>query len=147
MLGVTLTLLASSVAWAAWAQEISPALGHSAPAPAPQEPTSGATAAPVATPTPPPAAVEEMIERGAYLARIGGCNDCHTPHVRGPHGVEPDATRLLSGHPQDLALPAPKPPDGPWRMLTSESRTAFAGPWGVSYARNLTPDRETGIGS
>jgi hypothetical protein len=24
--------------------------------------------------------------------------------------------------------------------------TAFAGPWGVSYAINLTPDKETGIG-
>ena len=90
---------------------------------------------------------DPSVQRGRYLVTIGGCNDCHTPHVRGPHGVEPDATRLLSGHPQDLALPAPKPPDGPWRMLTSESRTAFAGPWGVSYARNLTPDRETGIGS
>jgi hypothetical protein len=24
--------------------------------------------------------------------------------------------------------------------------TAFAGPWGTTYAANLTPDRETGIG-
>lgn len=25
--------------------------------------------------------------------------------------------------------------------------TAFVGPWGISYASNLTPDRETGIGA
>ena len=25
--------------------------------------------------------------------------------------------------------------------------TAFVGPWGVTYAANLTPDRETGIGA
>ena len=25
--------------------------------------------------------------------------------------------------------------------------TAFAGPWGVSFAANLTPDKETGLGS
>jgi hypothetical protein len=26
------------------------------------------------------------------------------------------------------------------------TNTAFAGPWGISYAANLTPDRLTGIG-
>jgi hypothetical protein len=27
------------------------------------------------------------------------------------------------------------------------TNTAFAGPWGVSFAANLTPDKETGMGS
>jgi hypothetical protein len=28
----------------------------------------------------------------------------------------------------------------------SATMTAWAGPWGVSFTRNLTPDKETGIG-
>ncbi|MEW6271919.1 MAG: diheme cytochrome c-553 [Thermodesulfobacteriota bacterium] len=144
LLAVAALLLSAGVTHA---QEVPPALGHSAPGPAARE-TSGATAAPEATPTAPPAAVEEMIERGAYLVKIGGCNDCHTPHVAGPAGLEPDQERMLSGHPEDLDMPPPPAlPPGPWRTLGSETRTAFAGPWGVSYARNLTPDDETGIGS
>ena len=30
--------------------------------------------------------------------------------------------------------------------MTNEHLTAWAGPWGVSFAYNLTPDRQTGIG-
>ena len=129
------------------AQEVSPALGHEAPAPAPTgKPGDAPTVSPV--PDAPPAAVEGMIERGAYLARIGGCNDCHTPLKNGPNGPEPDVDRLLSGHPAGARLPAPpKLPPGPWVSLASATNTAFAGPWGVSYASNLTPDAETGIGS
>ena len=41
--------------------------------------------------------------------------------------------------------PAPKP-NGPWVWSGAGTNTAFAGPWGVSYARNLTPDPVTGIG-
>ncbi|MDX5319927.1 MAG: diheme cytochrome c-553, partial [Bacteroidota bacterium] len=29
---------------------------------------------------------EEMIQRGAYLLTIGGCNDCHTPKKMTEHG-------------------------------------------------------------
>lgn len=131
----------------AYGQEIPPVLGHEAPPPAPP----GAPGdAPAMSPVPeaPPAAVEGMIERGAYLARIGGCNDCHTPLKNGPNGPEPDADRLLSGHPAGERMPAPpKLPPGPWVSLGSATGTAFAGPWGVSYASNLTPDAGTGIGS
>jgi len=31
-------------------------------------------------------------------------------------------------------------------MIVSPSGTAFAGPWGVTFGRNLTPDPTTGIG-
>ncbi|HSD27027.1 MAG TPA: hypothetical protein VLL75_06955 [Vicinamibacteria bacterium] len=31
--------------------------------------------------------------------------------------------------------------------MSSWDTTAWAGPWGVSYAANLTPDENTGIGS
>jgi hypothetical protein len=76
-----------------------------------------------------------------------GCNDCHTPLKVGPNGPEPDTSRLLSGHPQDLAMPAPPAlGKGPWVWAGSGTNTAFAGPWGISYAINLTPDQSTGIG-
>lgn len=87
------------------------------------------------------------VERGGYLVRIMGCNDCHTPMKMGPKGPEPDASRLLSGHPENLAMPpAPDLGKGPWGWAGSHTMTAFAGPWGVSFAANLTPDEETGLG-
>jgi hypothetical protein len=33
------------------------------------------------------------------------------------------------------------------QTLSTGTMTAFAGPWGVSYAANLTPDKETGMGN
>jgi hypothetical protein len=41
----------------------------------------------------------------------------------------------------------PALPEGPWLWLGAATNTAFAGPWGVSYTANLTPDKETGLGS
>lgn len=93
------------------------------------------------------AAMKARVARGAYLVNIGGCNDCHTPFKMGPHGAEPDRSRLLSGHPESLKMPAPPKPNGPWLWSGAATNTAFAGPWGVSYAANLTPDRLTGIGT
>jgi mono/diheme cytochrome c family protein len=31
--------------------------------------------------------------------------------------------------------------------MGAATNTAFAGPWGVSFAANLTPDKETGLGA
>lgn len=59
------------------------------------------------------------MERGAYLADVMTCHNCHTP--RGPAGF--DVSRLLSGGSQIFDEPAFK----------------------VSGA-NITPDKETGIG-
>ena len=86
------------------------------------------------------------IERGRYLVTVGGCNDCHTPLKMGPKGPEPDMARFLSGHPEDAKLPPPpKLPDGPW-CIVGVPLTAWAGPWGISYSANITPDENTGIG-
>jgi mono/diheme cytochrome c family protein len=86
------------------------------------------------------------VERGQYLVSIMGCNDCHTPLKMGPTGPEPDMARFLAGHPEQMgALPAPKP-QGPWLWSGAATNTAFAGPWGISYAANLTPDQKTGLG-
>jgi mono/diheme cytochrome c family protein len=86
------------------------------------------------------------VERGAYLVGMMGCNDCHTPWKLGPAGPEPDLSRALTGHPQDVVMPPPPPASGPWLWHGGATNTAFAGPWGVSFTANLTPDPETGLG-
>ena len=88
----------------------------------------------------------EQIERGQYLVKFGGCNHCHTPFVMGPHGPEPDMSRMLSGHPQDLKMPAAPKLEGAWVWSAAGTNTAFSGPWGISYAKNLTPDAVSGLG-
>jgi hypothetical protein len=85
------------------------------------------------------------VKRGEYLVAVGACTDCHTPWKMGPDGPEPDATRYLSGHPESERLGPPPAPSGGWLWAGSATNTAFAGPWGVSYAINLTPDA-TGLG-
>ncbi len=67
-----------------------------------------------------PAARKAQVERGRYLTTVMGCNDCHTP---GFFYGAPDMDRKLAGS------------EVPWK-----------GPWGVTFARNLTPDMETGLG-
>ena len=91
---------------------------------------------------------EEQIARGKYLVNIGGCNDCHSPKIMTAMGPIPDTTRLLSGQSSDLHLP---PIDtgmiamGRW-LLTTGNLNAWVGPWGISFAANLTPDPSTGLG-
>jgi hypothetical protein len=90
---------------------------------------------------------ETLIERGKYLVTISGCNDCHSPKIMSAQGPEPDPSRLLSGHIQDEKLPPMSTNAGKdgWVNFNMNT-TAAVGPWGVSFAANLTPD-ETGIGT
>ncbi len=90
---------------------------------------------------------DSRVERGRFIVTLGGCHDCHTPKKMGPQGPEPDLSRALSGHPEGAALPAPPQAKGPWIASTNTDLTAWSGPWGISYAFNLTPDENTGIGS
>ena len=88
-----------------------------------------------------------QVQRGKDLVWSIGCNDCHTPKKMGPAGPEPDEARLLSGHPEDPGMPAPPAlPKGPWGIVVNMDLTAWSGPWGITYAQNLTPDENTGIG-
>jgi mono/diheme cytochrome c family protein len=92
---------------------------------------------------------QSQVERGRYLVMSGGCNDCHTPKIFSPAGMAFDTTRLLMGHPAGTALPEfPASILGPgkWGAVATGDLTAWAGPWGVSFAYNLTPDMQTGIG-
>jgi len=70
--------------------------------------------------TPAPKETVDPVKRGEYLVTVLGCHDCHTP---GYFYGRPDMTRMLSG-----------------------SELGWEGPWGTTYARNLTPDQETGLG-
>jgi len=94
----------------------------------------------------PSTAAKDKVARGKYIVNTSGCHDCHTPWIVGPKGPEPDMSRALSGHPQDFALPPAPALQGPWVMAAAATNTAWAGPWGVSFTANLTPDRETGLG-
>jgi hypothetical protein len=101
-----------------------------------------------AKPLPKPAASNgSQVARGKYLVTTSGCHDCHTPYKMGDNGPEPDMTRALSGHPADVTLPPPPQLSGPWMFSGSATFTAWAGPWGISHTANLTPDKETGLGT
>ena len=92
---------------------------------------------------------KDQIKRGEYLSILGGCNDCHSPKLMTPKGPEPDPARVLSGHPASAQVPTVPPGmfgPGQWAALTNEHFTAWAGPWGISFAANLTPDAATGLG-
>lgn len=91
---------------------------------------------------------DELIARGKYIVTTGGCGDCHTPKVMTANGPMEDTTRMLAGFPEDGVLPpldvkmvAP----GNW-YATEMNLAAWVGPWGISFASNLTPDNGTGIG-
>ncbi|MBV8209641.1 MAG: diheme cytochrome c-553 [Burkholderiaceae bacterium] len=96
---------------------------------------------------------KEQLKRGEYLVNYGGCGDCHTPKVMTPNGPAPDPSRLLSGHAANTPRPSALPPaligpnPGQWGAITNNDLTEWVGPWGTSYASNLTPDVATGMGN
>jgi len=88
----------------------------------------------------------DPVKHGEHLVNSIGCSDCHTPKIFTEHGMELDTTRLLSGHPAGDALPSYDPETSKSYVLFSGDFTAAVGPWGTSFAANLTPD-PSGIGS
>lgn len=89
---------------------------------------------------------DALKQRGAYLMAAVGCQDCHSPRDEKGNFI-PGAE--FTGHPEKAPLPE-------WDasmlsrnvlMTMAPTGTAFAGPWGVSVACNLTPDKETGTGN
>jgi mono/diheme cytochrome c family protein len=69
-----------------------------------------------------PATAQDQVARGKYLVTIMGCGDCHTA---GSFLGKPDTARRLGGG--DVAFEVPG--------------------LGTFVPRNLTPDKETGLGS
>ena len=80
-----------------------------------------AAVAAAATLLPRAAHAESQIERGHYLAVVAGSNDCHTP---GFFLGKPDKAKYLGGSDVGFEIPG----------------------LGVFPGRNITPDKETGIG-
>lgn len=89
---------------------------------------------------------EELVLHGEYLVNVIGCHDCHTPKMMGPQGPQPDPDRLLMGHPAEDALAPYDPSTTKGWVLFNMHNTAVVGPWGTSFAANLTSD-DTGIGT
>ena len=89
----------------------------------------------------------DRVAHGAYMVKTGGCHDCHTPAKMGDNGPEPDMSRMLMGHPAGVAASDPPGLKAPWIGSLNTTMTSYSGPWGRSFTSNLTPDKETGIGS
>ncbi|NNE29412.1 MAG: diheme cytochrome c-553 [Saprospiraceae bacterium] len=90
----------------------------------------------------------DPLERGKYLVGIIGCGDCHTPKKMTDMGPVPDFDRLLMGFPAEAKLPAINKSEitpGKWVLFAGDLMAAV-GPWGISYAANLTP-HDSGIGT
>ena len=89
----------------------------------------------------------DKVKRGEHLVNVMDCNVCHSPKKMTPQGPVVDEDLKLSGHPASMPLTPPAGDlvaPGQW-VMTPQTLTAWYGPWGVSYAANLTPDA-TGIG-
>lgn len=87
-----------------------------------------------------------LIKRGNYLVNTLGCNDCHSPKVMTDRGPIPDPNRLLSGHDANETLLGYDQETAQHYVLFNHNGTAVVGPWGTSFAANLTPD-PTGLGT
>jgi mono/diheme cytochrome c family protein len=85
-------------------------------------------------------AQQKRVERGKYLVTIAACHDCHSPKADAQ--MNPDLSRAFMGRPATTMPPT----QGEGEIRASLDLTAWSGPWGISYAANLTPDPETGIG-
>jgi mono/diheme cytochrome c family protein len=92
-------------------------------------------------------AQKKLIARGKYLVEITGCNNCHSPKAITADGPIPSPTKLLSGHPQDTRLESVDTNIVYDWILFNHHNTAVAGPWGVTFASNISADSATGIGS
>jgi mono/diheme cytochrome c family protein len=103
---------------------------------------------PASTPATPAAPAVSQVDRGKMLITGGACHDCHTPKKIGPNGPEANMDLTLSGHPESDKITAPfkQTPGMPWTTHVNDHLTAWSGAWGVSFAANLTPDQNTGLG-
>lgn len=90
---------------------------------------------------------DSLIKRGSYLVNAMGCDDCHSPKKFGPQGMELDMEHRFGGHLSGSKLG--KPNTGVMKdgyMLFALDLTSAVGPWGQSYAANISSDA-TGIGN
>jgi mono/diheme cytochrome c family protein len=94
-----------------------------------------------------PPTKDSLIKRGAYLVASIGCNDCHSPKKMTAIGPVVDTSLMLSGFPANAPVPVPGPDDIKNGLVVfNGDLTACVGPWGTSFAGNITSDA-TGIGN
>lgn len=84
----------------------------------------------------------DLVVRGAYLARIGGCISCHSPY-QAEYG---DLLQLTPEQQQAVVFTPMVTLDLENRAF-SGGRPIDLGPMGVVWTANITQDVETGIGS
>lgn len=90
---------------------------------------------------------ESREEYGEHLVLIGGCHDCHSPKKMTPKGPEVDFSLALSGHPAKMPIPDVNRKEMESKgLIVTQTLTSWVGPWGVSFAANLTSD-QTGTGN
>ncbi|MCP2045400.1 c-type cytochrome [Pontibacter sp. HSC-36F09] len=90
---------------------------------------------------------QEKIKLGEHLVLTSACHDCHTPKKMTDKGPVMDYDRALSGHPASLPPPDVNRKEIEQKnLVVTQTLTAWVGPWGISYAANLTSDA-TGIGN
>jgi hypothetical protein len=87
-----------------------------------------------------------LVARGEQIVNYMGCHDCHSPKKMTEQGPVLDMDRLLSGHPANEKLPKYDKEILKSYALFNMNLTAAIGPWGTSFAANLTSD-DTGIGT
>lgn len=90
---------------------------------------------------------DSLVKRGNYLVSAIGCDDCHSPKSMGPRGPQIDMEHRLSGYPasRPVAKVDAAALQSGW-MLFGGDLTSAVGPWGMSFAANITSDA-TGIGN
>lgn len=90
---------------------------------------------------------EQQVKRGEYLVTTIGCADCHSPKQFGSRGPEDIKGLELSGFQQGQEIPSVDMTNlPPGYIVMNGDLTAAVGPWGTSFAANITSD-ETGIGN
>lgn len=104
-----------------------------------QEPAKAAETKPISH--------DSLVKRGEYLVSVIGCDDCHSPKSFGPQGPELIMEQRFSGFPSEKPLGKIDTTviNNGWAMFAGDL-TAAVGPWGVSFAANISSD-STGIGN
>ncbi|HSN08844.1 MAG TPA: hypothetical protein VLS85_07390 [Hanamia sp.] len=87
-------------------------------------------------------------EWGHHIVTIAGCGDCHSPKKMTPAGPVENMDLALSGHPENMPIANVDRKEMESKgVIVTNDLTSWIGPWGVSYAANITSDSTTGIGN
>ncbi|MDZ7625955.1 MAG: diheme cytochrome c-553 [Ignavibacteriaceae bacterium] len=98
-----------------------------------------------------PKTQQEMVALGKYIVSTSGCDDCHTPKIftedRSRFRHHQITFGLSSKMNLSRAIDIYDLGPNKWAANEKMSLAAWVGPWGISFASNLTPDNATGLGT